>query len=440
MRRSLRGVAWVGAVYLAAVFVAQRVDRLPGVRPAADPTVDPAGELLAGALAGNPAVGAPPDQPMVSGALHVHTEYSDDAVGTTAELAAAARSQDLGFVFVSDHQPDLSARLPAPRFEDGVLLMFGQERGLDREIGRVLVEGVDTVLSLGDTTDKLRVVASDPGVLAVISHPRSTSTVESWKSADAGGAHAWEAFNLDDALARRAGSLGALAHAVGLVVSQPLGRGSASLLRLYTNGFDEPGAAGFDSLYAREPITAVGALDSHPKIRLWGRLWPSYEMPMGTIANHVLLDGPLPESGPEAATAVRGGIRSGRVFISLGRTAEASRFRLSVARQGVPMATIGDTVPFEPALLTLRARVPAGPARILYRVVRDGRPLGWVRGPTLDWTVDSPGVYRVEVHTYGIAVGGLHWNLRPWIFTNPVRILPVPEAPIAAGSEASSTS
>ena len=74
--------------------------------------------------------------------------------------------------------------------------------------------------------------------------------------------------------------------------------------------------------------------------------------------------------------------------------------------------------------LRLEAGFAADPGRVAYRVVRDGGEVGWWRGPGLVWPVDAPGAYRVEVHRYSARLGRLVWNLRPWIFTNPVLARP----------------
>ena len=400
--------------YLAIVFVVHRVSLLPDAGPTSTPP--------SARFAANPAQGAQNAQTTSAGVLHVHTGYSNDAVGTVEELAAAAKASGLSHVIVSDHQsneePD---SIPRPIWQDDVLLLFSQERGLDREIGRVLVEGVDTVLFLGDTTDKLRRVAARPDVLAIISHPRATSEVESWKTEHAGGAHAWEIFNLDDVLERRMTGYGTLAHAFGILGSHVVGRGEQSLLRLYARGFDEPGVPAFDSMYAREPITALGALDTHPKARWLGRLWPSYHSQMGTLVNHVVLSGPLSADPEVAATSVRESIKDGRVFISFGGTESASGFRMTLADQSGELGGIGDRLVLSPGL-QLRVEVPAEGRNTLFRVYRDGQRVLEATGDGLVWPIPEHGVYRVEVYTYQGRVGPAFWNLRPWIFTNPVRV------------------
>ena len=74
--------------------------------------------------------------------------------------------------------------------------------------------------------------------------------------------------------------------------------------------------------------------------------------------------------------------------------------------------------------LRLEAGFATAPGRVAYRVVRDGREVGWWRGPGLSRAVDGPGAYRVEVFRYSARLGRLVWNLRPWIFANPVLVRP----------------
>lgn len=419
----------VGA-YLLGVFSLHRVAYLEDATPATHVSSAPSSRALA-----TSASGPPRHDPVTSaGVLHVHTGRSHDAVGTIEEVARAARATGLAWVIVSDHQNNQDpAPVPRPTNLDGVVLLFSQERGLDREMGRVLVEGVDTVVFLGDTTEKLREVAARPGVLGIVSHPRSPSESEQWKAADAGGSDAWEVFNVHEALVRGLTGYGALAHAVGLIGNQALGRLDRSVLRLYPRGFAEPSVPAFDSLYAQSAITALGGVDVHPKLRVLGRLWPAYEPFMRTVVNHVILGGPLDSEPDRAAAAIRDAIHRGRVFISFGDADAASAFHMRLEDGSGEPKGVGDATELKAGT---RLVVDPGPShdRFLFRVVRDGRAVGTFFGRGLTWPVADPGDYRVEVHRFSRRVGRFYWNLTPWIFTNPIRVLPP-----AAGTVASRT-
>jgi hypothetical protein len=426
----IRRLGLAFGAYLLGVFLLHRVAYVEDANAAMRVSSSPMSRSLA-----TPTPAPPRRDPVTSaGVLHVHTERSHDAVGTIEEVAHAARETGLGWVIVSDHQNNEEpAPVPRPANLEGVVVLFSQERGLDREMGRVLVEGVDTVVFLGDSTEKLREVGARPGVLTIVSHPRSPSESEQWKAVDAGGTDAWEVFNVHEALFRGLTGYGTLAHVVGLIGSQAVGRLDRSVLRLYPRGFDEPSVPAFDSLYARSAITALGGVDVHPKLRLLGRLWPSYEPFMRTVVNHVILDGPLDSAPERAAAAIRDAIHRGRVFISFGDTKAASAFRMRVEDGSGEPAGVGDTSELRVGATLV---VDPGPSdeRFLYRVIRDGQPVGTFFGSGLSWPVTDPGAYRVEVYRFSRRVGRFYWNLRPWIFTNPIRVLPP-----AAGTGASRT-
>ena len=110
-------------------------------------------------------------------------------------------------------------------------------------------------------------------------------------------------------------------------------------------------------------------------------------------------------------------------FISFGDTRLARNFVLFVATPGGARHPLGRHVEWEPDLY-LRGGFWGGPnRRVLYRVVRDGEPAAWVSGPELTWLVRTPGAYRVEAYRYTFRIGPLVWNLRPWIFANPFRVV-----------------
>ena len=226
---------------------------------------------------------------------------------------------------------------------------------------------------------------------------------------------------------------------------------------------------------ARPGPTAVGGLDMHPKARLpGGRLFPGYASALRTMINHVALDAPPGSDPVEAARALGAAIRRGDVFVSFGNTEGARGFRVAVvtpeggaasppgaaasgagsgpaaSRPAASSESAGSsesaTLPAAPAdgesATRLTAHIPPGgatpmaaglrleagfatdPGRVAYRVVRDGREVGWWRGPGLSLAVDGPGAYRVELYRYSARVGRLVWNLRPWIFANPVLVRP----------------
>jgi hypothetical protein len=362
----------------------------------------------------------------VAGALHVHTRRSHDAVGTDSEVARAARAADLDFVLITDHRsrdaPADQWETPA-RYSDGVLLVRGQELSLGSDLGRVLVFGLDTVLTRWeDGLDAFARKLEDDTALAVVAHPRSPRRRDSWRPRETPGIVGWEVFDLTDVSRARLTSPWVAYHLLALAVTLPLGRAHQSLLRLHREGFDQPAVAAFDSLYARRPLTALGALDVHAKKRIAGRLFPPYRPFFKSVVNHVELPAPLAVDAGEAARALAAALTAGRAFISFGDARGARNFVLSVGARGDSLPSRGPRLGSRPGRL-LRAGFVGGPRRrLVYRVFRDGTFLAWVRSAELAWPPSGPGAYRVEVYRYTLRLGPLYWNLRPWIFTNPVRL------------------
>ncbi len=362
----------------------------------------------------------------VSGAIHVHTQRSHDAVGDEGEVARAATESDIDFVLLSDHRRDDSApgqwRAPV-HFVDGVLIVRGQEVSLGSDVGRVLVFPIDTVLSSWDAGyEALGRFLTETSTVGIVAHSRSPRTRDSWRPGTTPGIVGWEVFDLADIGRTRLADPWVGYHLFSLVTSLPIGRGHWSLIRFHRNGFDQPHVAAYDSLYRRAHLTAVGGLDAHPKKRIRGGLFPAYEPFFKSVVNHVELEVPLPGDAAVASVVIANGLRTGSVFISLGDTQLARNFVLQLESPGGLRFGIGRYVEWQPDLY-LRAGFWPGPDKgILYRVVRDGEVLAWVNGPQLTWAVETPGNYRVEAYRYTLKIGPAVWNLRPWIFANPFRV------------------
>jgi len=195
------------------------------------------------------------------------------------------------------------------------------------------------------------------------------------------------------------------------------------------------------------PLTATAGLNVHPKMRIGPILVPSYGMFFRTLVTHIRLErwpggerGEAPEGEPSghgegpavgdnhdgtaltASVSLMAGARSGDVFISSGDGPRARSFRFGVVGDGGVVAGMGDSTVYSGSAL-LRAGFADEPGGgLLYRILRDGVEVAWILGPELEWQVQEPGVYRVEVYTYSARLGRTFFRLSPWIFGNPVVI------------------
>jgi hypothetical protein len=421
-------------VYAAAGYLTSRVGPSPPVLLVADtPTPSAPAEAV-----GDPpirSVACPGEDPRCTalgataglellGVSSVHTGRSGDARGTFAEVAGSARRAGLDFVLLGDHPGEWLTGLDAftPLRSDGVLLIPGQELVV-RGLGRTLAVGLDTLVSRweGPLEALTRRVDAAGGFVAVV-HPRSPRARERWRGVDAPGVHGWEALDVSEQARMRLADRWSAYHLTSFLSGLAGGWAHESVLRLNREGLRAPGLLAYDSARARAPMTLLAALNHHPKLRVAGRLLPDYTPFFRTYVNHVTVPGPLPRA-PEAARAmVLEGLRSGRVFVSLGAADEARGFRVAGWSTGV-LAPAGDRVEWVPGS-ELLVRIPPGARRpVLVRIVADGAEEGWVTGRPGDLLavpVHRPGVWRVEVVRAGVAGGPLRFDARPWILSNPV--------------------
>jgi hypothetical protein len=193
-------------------------------------------------------------------------------------------------------------------------------------------------------------------------------------------------------------------HVVDLLGGLAFGRLDDALVGLFRASFRPPSVAGFDSMFAVDPLTALAGLDVHPKTRIFGRPFPAYGPFFRALTDHVTLSGPLPAEPRAAADSVLAALDRGRAFVAFGPDVRARRFTL---------VTDG------PNLIAGFQNAP--PDRLLYRIVRNGAAAGWLRGAAVRRRMSGDGAYRVEVYRYTLRIGRLYVNVRPWLFSSPLR-------------------
>lgn len=350
------------------------------------------------------------------GAVSVHSGRSHDAEGTFAEVAEAALGADLDFVILGDHPNDWLDVPGAldPVVVDSTVLIPGQEMVIESK-GRALVVGLDADTLVrrweGEVADLSARVAAVDGFISVV-HPRSPRGRERWQvGVDAPGVHAWESIDMSEVARLRLADRWAPYHIVSFLIGLATGTSHRPVLHLNRERASAPGLLAYDSARIRQPLTLTAALNHHPKARIAGRLVPSYAAFFRTFTNHVLVP-EAPGSEPmRAREVVLDGIRSSRVYVSLGRASEATGF---------------DFRRFDPTLPTIGLRLPPdAPGAMAVRLLRDGEEVAWTRGlpgEVLAFDVPPGGLYRVEVYRAGIPLGPWRYGMSLWILSNPVDV------------------
>jgi hypothetical protein len=264
------------------------------------------------------------------------------------------------------------------------------------------------------------------GATSLIVHGRGPRGSERWDHDQIAGFQGWEVMDISEYARARLKSPWNLYHLITLLAGWPVGLADEAFLHMMREGFDTPAVAAYDSLNAIRPLTATAGLNAHPKLKLGSALFPSYDPFFRTMVTHVTLQRSLVAGSDQVAhdgRVLREGIEAGNAFISLGRAREARGFRFGVRVGNGSALPMGGKGVGGPAAV-LRAGFQDGPkGKIVYRIFRNGEEEGWVLGPGLQWPVAGPGVYRVEVYTFGARAGNTFFRLKPWIFANPVRVI-----------------
>lgn len=196
--------------------------------------------------------------------------------------------------------------------------------------------------------------------------------------------------------------------------------------------------ARWDALLSRRMVFGFGASDAHENalpIRLAdGERGDAYSRMVPWVTNALLVEAP---GGPAAVEAA---LRAGRFYTVLEAWGTPSGFDFHL-RDRSGAVEMGRTVQFAPGQrLVVRPPVVAGLAGPLpepeirirvYRIEGRSRTVVAESGGALDVPVPGPGAYRVEVgivprHLAPYLGNGPGDDLRevPWIYSNPVRVVP----------------
>lgn len=375
-----------------------------------------------------------------AGALHIHSTYSDGA-GTVPQIAQAANDAGLDYIVLCDHET-LAAR---QHHQDGwhgrTLVLVGTEVATDT--GHLLALDVpESFVPVPHAAAAAQRAIHDSGGLGFIALPCDLK--DHWR--DFGRrlpGIGLEVFNLS-AIARTKISLPALAliwrryhsarpeRAFHLVAARPTRE-----LALWDELLAPP-----DPTQPTQPVVGIASLDAHAIMKFGRRSYPypTYEEIFRTLRTHVVSrtalsygEGANAEACAQADTAlIHAALAQGHCYMSYDNYADPTGFIFeaapTTADKTTPDAVMGDSLslPDPPASLTLTVQAPR--TRSLVRLYHNGKLVAAARGGRLDYIATVPGVYRAEVFLYRHRLGPFCFGAKPWIFSNPIYIQPVPVA------------
>ncbi|PYS98176.1 MAG: hypothetical protein DMF63_17310 [Acidobacteria bacterium] len=351
------------------------------------------------------------------GIIHAHTNLGGHSTGSFDELIAAANSNDLDFVLMTEHYSDTFDT--AEKTLNGVygktLFVGGNEIDTsdgDRfllipgggEAARVRMSGTTAFLNAAHASNQL----------ALITYPEK---FKSWDSQFDG----IEVFSLHT-IAKQMNPLTALGDLIWTYPSYPE-------LMLAKN-FQRPDAnlAKFDEIAASRPISLFAGTDAHSNIgfHIFGddagnkplgiKLDP-YETIFRIARIHVLIEKDKEFNRESLIEA----IRAGNFFVGFDAIGDTTGFVFRI--EDIEVRTSADDhspVPKRGELTgrNLEAIAPA-PARFV--VYKNGDVIAEVKATPIATGISAmdPGVYRVEVYRDDL---GPPFDKIPWIISNPIYV------------------
>jgi hypothetical protein len=335
--------------------------------------------------------------------MHIHTVFSD-GTGSIADVVAAGQAAGLRWVIVTDHDT-LGGRTQAGWYDD-LLLLVGHE--ITPLHSHFLALELDYVVSKDKPVQDFVDEVYAQGGFGIMAHP------DDHLPPNMRGIHPWGDWSIDGPRERGGQTVGIelwnvmsdwrsnVNTATKTEYYEHPERGLRGPTQAVLEWWDRLNSAGHRTF-------GIGGLDAHAlAARHNGKpytLFP-YEWMMQTVTNYLLLDEPLAADTASAYQQVYAALRQGRSYL-VNRLEGALPAPPLYAMRDAQQWHIGASPSLEGGTLTLHAEVRGGDLRLIHNgdLLASG-------ADSVQQTVDSPGVYRLEAQREG----------RPWLYTNPLYV------------------
>lgn len=343
------------------------------------------------------------------GVAHVHSFLGGHSSGTFSEIIAAAKTNDLHFVIMTEHTErdfDTSA-MTLQGMHAGVLFINGNEVSTTNDDRLLVLPGDASLVNSAATQDVMR-NAGERGATAFVAYP------EEFKSWDVNGLNGVEVFNVYTN-ARRINPVVAFFDVLWSRRSYP-----ELIFALYYERPDEH-LKKWDQASTRAQSTAIAGNDAHSNIgvslrdssgnTLLGIQLDPYEVSFRLVRLHVFVE----QNKPLDQASLLEAIRAGHCFIGFDFLGDTSGFSFIAESDGETKIQ-GDEIVLK-SDTRLKVRTPVVSRVVLFK---DGTLIAEESGATVkDFPVTERGVYRVEV--YLPQLGKLAAD-KPWIISNPIYV------------------
>lgn len=318
----------------------------------------------------------------VRGAIELHSRHSHDGTTPIAMITRIAEHADLDFLIITDH--NTLAGKPEERLDRRPLVLVGEE--ISTTAGYLLALFVARDVPRDQPPDRIVEAIHAQGGLAVVVEPLGRK--KPWARWDL-PLDGLAIYDLNDAL---------LDDAKPWLLAKALALPNPTFWQTVRRRPDDVLALWDRQLQRGQRLTGIASHDTHAHVGVGPFLVDSFQSGFRLVTTHVL----VPELTP---ATLADGLRRGRCYVGFDGVADPRPF-LFACRHADQWRLMGDRVAWQPGLTA----VIQVPRRGLIQLLRNGEPLwSWV-GTDVEWPIERPGVYRVEVSL----------KERPWILSNPI--------------------
>lgn len=344
------------------------------------------------------------------GVIHVHSFLGGHSTGNFAELIAAAKSNHLRFVVMTEH-PQAgfdTAAMTLSGFHDDVLFINGNEVSTANGDRLLVIPGTPTAASLNTKpTQEIIEQQRRDGGLVFAAYPAESAN---WQSTTVDGVEVYNLFTN----ARRINRLVTFFDALWSY------RSYADLM--FANFFmrPTPELQRWDAAVttSNRKLVAIAGNDAHANVglslndssgnQLIGFKLDPYERSFRLVQTHVL----IPRARQLTRESLLEALASGHCYISFDLFGDAEGFDFRVSNSGTIM---GDEI----ALTDRPKFVIRAPLNSRIVLFRNGEQIAEAAGTTAEFEANSAGAYRVEIYLDALPapVTG-----QPWIISNQIYV------------------